>query len=98
MVYFDRSLKAILLAIAVLLAMIALRPLAEPAGAVLAQTARFEHVQIVSPMFLYKGNQGILVMDRRNANIWFIPKLNEQYQSPVFVTRLPFDKLDQAPQ
>ena len=94
----DWTLKAILLTIALFLGMIALRPIVDPATKVMAQQARFEHVYIVSPMFLYKGNQGILVMDQRNANVWFIPKVNEQYQAPVFVLRLPFEKLDQAPQ
>jgi len=94
----DRSVKALLLLIAIFLGIIALRPLVNPDNKVMAQTAKFEHVQIVSPLFLYKGNQGILVLDQRNANIWFIPKVNEHYVSPVFVTRLPFDKLDQAPQ
>ena len=94
----DWTVKAILLTIALFLGMIALRPIVEPSAKVMAQQARFEHVYIVSPMFLYKGNQGILVMDQRNANVWFIPKVNEQYQAPVFVLRLPFEKLDQAPQ
>ena len=49
-------------------------------------------------MFLYKGQQGLLVMDRRNANVWFIPKANDQFQAPVFLIRIPFEKLDQAPQ
>ena len=93
----DRTVKAILLAIAVFLGIIALRPLLEPTRTAMAQAARFEHVQIISPLFLYKGNQGILVLDQRNANIWFIPKVNEVYQPPTFVMRLPFDKLDQGP-
>jgi len=97
----DRTLKSILLLIALLLAIIALRPLFEPAGSVLAQTARFDHVYVVSPMFLYKGSQGLLVLDKRNANVWFIPKGSQEnltYQNPVFVVRVPFEKLDQAPQ
>jgi hypothetical protein len=93
----DRSVKAILLTIALFLGIIALRPLLDPARTAMAQTARFEHVQIISPLFLHKGNQGILVLDQRNANVWFIPKINENYHAPTFVTRLPFDKLDQAP-
>jgi hypothetical protein len=91
----DWLLKATLMAIAFFLGMIAVRPLMEP-HEVLAQSAKFDHVFIVSTVFLYKGHQGMLVMDRRNANVWFIPKVNEQYQNPVYVFRLPFDKLDQA--
>jgi hypothetical protein len=37
-------------------------------------------------------------MDRRNANVWFIPKANDQFQDPAFVIRMPFEKLVQAPQ
>ena len=94
----DRTLKMILATIALFLGMIAIRPLFDPAVKVLAQAAKFDHVYIVSPMFLYKGQQGLLVMDRRNANVWFIPKTNDQFQNPVFVIRVPFEKLDQAPQ
>ena len=94
----DRTLKVILATIALFLGMIAIRPLFDPAVKVLAQASKFDHVYIVSPMFLYKGQQGLLVMDRRNANVWFIPKTNDQFQNPVFVIRVPFEKLDQAPQ
>ena len=93
----DRLVKASLVVIAIFLGMIAFRPLLNPQTTAQAQAARFEHVYIVSPLFLYKGEQGLLVMDQRNANIWFIPKRNEVYQNPVFVMRLPFEKLDQSP-
>jgi hypothetical protein len=94
----DRFLKVILIAIALFLGIIALRPWFEPALRVQAQAARFDHVFIVSTTFLYKGQQGLLVMDRRNANVWFIPKVGDQFQAPVFVIRVPFEKLDQPPQ
>jgi len=94
----DWFLKAILLTIALFLGIIALRPFFDPPVSALAQSARFDHVYIVSPVFLYKGQQGLLVMDRRNANIWFIPKVNDQFGNPSFVLRLPFEKLDQSPQ
>lgn len=95
----DWTLKATLILIAVFLGMIALGPLFNPTIKVEAQgAARFDHVFIVATTFLYKGQQGLLVMDRRNANVWFIPKANDQFQDPVFVIRMPFEKLDQAPQ
>jgi hypothetical protein len=94
----DRSMKVILASIAFFLGMIAVRPLFEPSTTVVAQAARFDHVFIASSVFLYKGQQGMLVMDRRNANVWFIPKVDERFKEPVFVMRLPFEKLDQAPQ
>lgn len=97
----DWFVRSALLAIAFLLAAIALRPLYSPGGQVLAQTARFDHVEVISPVFLYKGLQGLLVLDRRNGNIWFIPKGNEhdtlRYLNPLFVSRVPFEKLDETP-
>jgi hypothetical protein len=93
----DRTLKAILLAIALFLGTIAFRPLANPVASVQAQAARFDHVFIISTLFLYKGQQGLLVMDRRNGNIWFIPKKDDLFLDPIFVVRMQFEKLDQAP-
>ena len=93
----DWTLKAILLTITVLLGMIALHPYIEPRVKVLADSAKFDHVYIVSPLFLYKGQQGLLVMDRRNGNVWFIPKANDSFGNPAFVIRVPFEKLDETP-
>lgn len=95
---FGRTTNVILAVIAVFLGMIALPPLFDPHDRVMAEPARFDHIFIVSTMFLYKGQQGLLVMDRRNANVWFIPKANEQFQPPIFIFRVPFEKLDQVPQ
>jgi hypothetical protein len=94
----DHLLRAILATIALLLAILVLRPFFEPSLRVSAQSARFDHVRIVSPVFIYKGQQGLLVLDQRNANVWFIPKVDDQFKTPVFVIRVPFEKLDQAPQ
>jgi len=93
----DWMTKITLLAIALFLGIVALRPLLEPATAVQAQAARFDHVFIVSTMFLYKGQQGLLVMDRRNGHIWFIAKQDTGFQDPVFLMRMQWEKLDQAP-
>jgi len=98
MLRIDWTFKATLLVIAIFLGMIAVRPFFEPNTKVLAQSARFDHVFIVSTVFLYKGGQGLLVLDRRNGNVWFIPKVNDSFQDPVFVVRMQFEKLDQAPQ
>lgn len=95
---FDRTLKAILTTIALFLGIIAIRPIFDPANHVLAQAARFDHVQIVSAVFLYKGQQGLLLLDKRNAKVWFMPKANDQFQDPVLILRLPFEKLDQGQQ
>ena len=94
----DWTTRIALLAIALFLGVIALRPLFEPPTAVQAQASRFDHVFIVSAVFLYKGQQGLLVMDKRNGNVWFIQRSGEQFADPVFVLRMPWEKLDQAPQ
>lgn len=94
----ERILKAILLAIAIFLGMIAFRPFYAPEVTAFAQSARYDHVYLASTTYLYKGRQGLLVLDKRNANVWFIPKLEDRFGDPVFMVRIPFDKLDQAPQ
>lgn len=90
----DATLKAALLAIALFLGVIAIRPLVEPPTTAMAQPARFDHVLIVSTVFLYKGMQGLLVLDKRNGNVWFIPRANDSFQDPLFIIRIPFEKLD----
>ena len=92
----DSTLKVILLAIALLLAIIVLRLVSEPAVSVSAQAARFNHVLIASTTFLYKGQQGMLVMDKRNGNVWFFPRVNEGFQDPILVMRLQFEKIDKG--
>ena len=94
----DWTLKVTLPAIALFLGILALGPLFHPRVTVQAQGgARFDHVVIVATTFLYKGQQGLLVLDKRNGNVWFIPKMNDQFQEPAFVIRVPFEKLDQTP-
>lgn len=92
----DITTKMLLLAIVLLLAVVAIRPYLEPAH-VSADSARFDHVFIASSQFLYKGEQGLLVMDKRNANVWFLGRTNNGFKDPVFLIRLPFEKLDEAP-
>ena len=93
----DRTIKLMLLAIALFVAVPVVQSLFSPATRVMAQSARFDHVMIVSTAFLYKGQQGLLVMDRRNANVWFFPRLNDTFQDPILIMRLPFEKIDQVP-
>jgi hypothetical protein len=94
----DWTTKAILLLIAVFLGVLALRPVIQPSATVLAQPARFDHVMIASTSFLYKGFPGMLVMDKRNGNVWFYQRANESFKDPVFVIRLEFEKIDRNPQ
>ena len=93
----DWTTKAILLVIAVFLGILALRPVIHPADTVLAQPARFDHVMIASTSFLYKGFPGMLVMDKRNGNVWFYQRANESFKDPVYVMRLELEKIDGEP-
>lgn len=93
--------KIALWLIVLFLGIIALRPLYNPPAAVSADASKFDHVSIVAPVFLYKGQQGLLLMDKRNGNIWFLGRGSDQltlkYGDPVFVTQIPLEKLDQTP-
>ena len=93
----DRTVKGLLLLIVLLLAVIALRPYVTPIETVHAQTARFDHVTVVSALFLHGGDRGLLLLDRRNGNVWFMPSRDEKYLDPVFLVRVPFEKLDRQP-
>jgi len=95
-------LKLAFLVIAVLFVAIVLHPYFKPDIKASADSGRFDYVCVVSPMFLYQGNQGVLMMDKRNGNVWFIAKSgdgtgNIAFKDPVFVARLPLEKLDEAP-
>ncbi len=67
-----------------------------------ADSSRFDHVQIIGTSFLYKGSQGVLLLDRRNGNIWFMPRGQDMestwFKDPVFLLRAPLEKLDNPPQ
>ena len=95
------SSKPALWLIAVFLGIIALRPLYSPPATVSADAAKYDHVSILAPVFLYKGQQGLLLMDKRNGNIWFLGRGSDQmslkYGDPIFVTQIPLEKLDHAP-
>ena len=98
----DWLLKLTLMVIAILLAANVLRPYFKPDIKVLADSGRFDYVSIVSPLFLYKGHQGVLMLDKRNGDIWFIGERGDgsgsiAFREPVFVVRLPLEKLDEVP-
>ena len=83
-----------------LLAIIVARPYLAPELRVSADSGRFDYVHIVSPVYLYQGRQGILLLDKRNGNVWFIPKgddVNISFRDPLFIVRIPLEKLDQTP-
>jgi len=62
-----------------------------------ADTVRFDYVTIVSPAYVHQGNQGVLLLDRRNGNVWFFGRTNElgmAFKDPIMISRLPLDKLE----
>ena len=97
----NRARKASPLIIAALLGMLVVRQYLRPDVQVSADAGRFDHVFVVSPAFLYNGNPGVLLMDKRNGNLWFIAKNivanTLTFGEPVFIARVPLEKLDQAP-
>jgi hypothetical protein len=93
----DWTIRASLLTIVVLLGLLVGQGFFEHGTTVSAQSARFDHVLIASTTFLYKGQQGMLVLDKRNGNVWFFPKVNETFKDPAFVMRLQFEKIDESP-
>ena len=66
-----------------------------------ADSGRFDYVYIVSATYLYDGRQGLLLLDKRNGNVWFLARnadnMTLRFADPVFIVRLPFDKLPEAP-
>jgi hypothetical protein len=96
------SYRLAMTAIPLLLGLIALFHLFGPSEKVQAEAARFDHVQIVSTAFIHKGQMGLLLLDRRNGNVWFVQMSTDEsrlvpFHEPVFLIRVPFEKLDQTP-
>lgn len=94
--------KVMMTAIMLLAGVMLVERLSEPHVRVQAEAARFDYVQIVSTAFIYKGQLGLLLLDRRNGNVWFAQKSNDEsgrppFDDPVFLFRAPFEKLDQTP-
>jgi hypothetical protein len=82
--------------IVLFLAMTLIRPMYLPQVTASADSATFDHVHVVAPLFLYKGKQGLLLLDKRNGNVWFVGKEGEldlKYGDPVFITHIPLEKL-----
>ena len=95
----NRTTNLLLVAITILLGILAIRPYIEPSRIVQAE-ARFDHVNVLSTGWIRNGRPGILLMDRRNGNVWYMGTQTEKgpgLSEPQFVLRVPFEKLDQAP-
>jgi len=94
----DTTAKALLFVIALLLATIAFRQHGSIETSVHAQTARFDHIHVIAANYLYKGEPGMLMLDKRNGNVWFMQRKGVlEFDEPVFLIHIPFEKLDQAP-
>jgi len=54
----------------------------------------------VSPAYIYNGMPGVLLMDKRNGNVWFLGKYTDNmkvtFGDPVFVAHVPLEKVDEA--
>ncbi|GEM_PF-3882910 len=87
----DWTVKGLLLAIVLLLGTLTFRQ--QP---VFAQT-RFDYIRVVSAVFLYKGDQGLLLLDERTGNVWFMARAGDAYKDPVFLIRIPFEKIPLEP-
>src|ERR1051325_10250885 len=85
----DRMLKLVLLIILLLLGMIAARPYFLPEKAVFADSGRFDYLSVVSAGYIYNGRSGVLLLDKRNGNVWFLGKhtsdMKSSFSDPVFV-------------
>jgi hypothetical protein len=96
----DRLLKVLLPIIALLLGMIAARPYLMPEMAVAADSGRFDYLSIVSAVYIYNGKPGVLLLDKRNGNVWFLGKhtsdMKSSFSDPVFVAHVPLEKVDEA--
>jgi hypothetical protein len=102
MQWISRISSNALLLVVIFVALIELRPYFSPGSQVSAQSVKYDYIYVISPMFLYKGQQGLLLMDKRNGNVWFLARGADQmklhYEDPVLVTQIPLAKLDHAPQ
>ena len=97
----DWLVRSALLVIALCLGVIAIHSCITPALNASADSTQFDHVLIVSSAFVYHGSQGVLVLDKRNGNVWFFARngdnMTVSFKDPQFITRLPLERLDQAP-
>jgi hypothetical protein len=97
----DRTTRIFLAVIATLLAIIAIELRTTGPQPAYADSSRFDHIQVVGTSLTFKGDTGMLVLDKRNGNAWFIPRGQDMqktwFKDPVFLIRVPFEKLDEAP-
>ena len=97
----NRTTRMILAVIAILLAVIAVELRTARPQSVFADSSRFDHVQVVATSFVFGGNTGLVLLDKRNGNVWFLPRGQDMaktwFKEPVFLIRVPFEKLDQPP-
>lgn len=97
----DKTTRIVLAVIAILLAVIAVELRTGRPQPVYADSSRFDHVQVVATSFIFAGNPGMLLLDKRNGNVWFLARGQDMaktwFKEPVFLIRVPFEKLDQPP-
>jgi hypothetical protein len=62
-----------------------------------ATSSRIDYVYVLSPDYVYRGANGVLLMDKRNGNIWFFANGSNtemRFSDPVLVSRLRLEQLD----
>jgi hypothetical protein len=97
----DRMLKVVLVIIALLLEMILARPYLMPEMTVAADSGRFDYINIVSAVYIHNGRPGVLLLDKRNGNVWFLGKhtsdnMKSSFADPIFVAHIALEKVDEA--
>ena len=93
----DLTLKLLPFVVVLLLGVGVFQPEETLLQTVHAQSAQFDHITIVSALYLHQGLEGLLLLDKRNGNVWFMPRRNTSYDDPQFLLRVPFEKLDPLP-
>ena len=57
-------------------------------------------ISVVSAGYIYNGRPGVLLLDKRNGNVWFLGKhtsdMKSLFSDPVFVAHVPLEKVDEA--
>lgn len=94
-----RALSAAVIALGLFVSIIVFQAYA-PKAQTYVDSSRFDYVYVISPAYVYRGNQGVLLLDKRNGNVWFFPRTNNldlAFRDPVLVSRLPLEKLDEMP-
>jgi hypothetical protein len=88
--------ETVLILLVLLVVLLGFQAYSKPAGAY-ADSNRLTYVDVISTAYVYRGTQGVVVMDKRNGNLWFFANstsFDMPFSDPVLISRLPIEKLD----